>query len=80
MTNTDTFTTHFYDFHYLEKELKEKSDKYIAELRSTMQNRVIKAAGSLSEPGALPHEQVLSWIIDIPFINPIAYCEPVGSV
>jgi hypothetical protein len=42
-----------------EKEAKEKSDKYIQELRLAIQTRVIKDDGTLGEPGALPQEQLI---------------------
>jgi hypothetical protein len=41
-----------------EEELKAKSDKYMQELRIAMQTRVIREDGTLSEPGAMPQEQL----------------------
>lgn len=41
-----------------EQKLKDASDKYIQELRLTLQARVKKEDGTLGEPGALPQEQL----------------------
>ena len=38
---------------------KARSDKYIQELRRVIQARVRKDDGSLGEPGALPHEELV---------------------
>jgi hypothetical protein len=42
-----------------EQKLKEASDKYLQELRLTLSARVTKEDGTLGEPGALPHEQLV---------------------
>jgi hypothetical protein len=42
-----------------EQKLKDASDTYIRELRLTLQSRVKKEDGTLGEPGALPHDQLV---------------------
>lgn len=51
-TTTQTVTTE-------EQKLKDASDKYVQELRLTLQARVKKEDGTLGEPGALPHDQLV---------------------
>lgn len=49
-----------------EEQEKANSDKYLQELRRVIQTRVRKDDGTLGEPGALPHEELVKYYRDEP--------------